>query len=186
MSGIRRLALGAAFAVGTAFVIAPHAALALGSTPVTVTNPVTVGNPDDPVAFAKAQNALRHPFLLVVGCSFEANHCSSTFDFSASNPNQTIVTTHISGVCFLPTGEQLVDVAIAQNTIKNDVAYVPTPDHVGVVSNEGGLVHVAFEEATSLPLPANTVILLSAEIDQNVGGLGNNCALTLAGEATDQ
>jgi hypothetical protein len=173
-SAARHLAFTAALSASLASSFA--AAWAKETVPVDVVNPVTVANPADPAAFAKAPNAIQHPFLLTQTCRFDDTvDCSAAFNFHTTNPNQAVVIDDASGFCTTATAAQLVDVEV---DVGKGTLFLPITDHSGV---EG---KITFGQDVHLSLAANTTVELTAEINDFT--LGIQCFLSVSGEAIDQ
>lgn len=175
------LALVAALALSSAH------AWALGSTPVTITNPsvnidgtVSVSNPADPTAFAKAPNAIQHPFAISNQCFFAGDTvCKITFDFSRTNPNQIIVIEDASGTCIINSGSQLLE---AQVDAMAGEVFIPVSDHIGAPIGTKRLFTITQFVHFSV-IPNQAVVFLVEATDPLAG---QSCFLALTGEAIDQ
>jgi hypothetical protein len=181
MSGLRNLACGAALALIAVFAIAPHAGYTISSTPVMVVNPVTVGNPDDPAAFAKAQN-IQHPFSMQFECSF---NFSIFCEADPTNPPRVPATQRwavesLSYRCMTARSEFLIDAGITTMTglAAHFLPFVSTP----IVSNvlNGNVTNVAlnlrFYEEPGAPI---SFTFLASDITTG------QCNITISGQAID-
>lgn len=176
------LALVAALALSSAH------AWALGSTPVTITNPsvnidgtVSVSNPADPTAFAKAPNAIQHPFAMSNQCFFAGDTvCKITFDFSRTNPNQIIVIEDASGTCIISSGFQLLE---AQVDAMAGEVFLPISDHIGAPFGTNSRLFTVSQFVHFSVIPNQAVDFL---VEATAPSVGQSCFLALTGEAIDQ